>query len=124
MGTRGRKIIGETKRSETVAAKVEPATKQLVMIVSVKLKKSVADLIKMWVEAEIEKIMGGDAAEPEGVDRAASVIRMMVDGVKPDTLTVQQLADDLGVPSEKLAALVTKCTCQSQEEKSHAKSKA
>ena len=121
----GRPKSGEPKEDrESIAFKIGKPQKIKLDSLRRLLELTNAQLMEQWIDEAFRLMVDSPSAPKPQPDRAAAVLKMMIDGVKPDTLTVQQLADDLGVPSEKLAALVTKCTCHSQEEKSHAKSKA
>lgn len=85
------------------------------------LKTSMTALIVQWIEASFEahgSIQAGVTAttpHPAPNDKAVAFIRTLASGGKPSAFDVQLLADELGIPSESLAAIVAGCCCSNQE---------
>jgi hypothetical protein len=115
----GRPKRGEVREERIlIAPRITADQKSKLDWLVLQLKISVAELIGRWIEQVFASRGGsldmGDCAH----SRAVAFVCALAQGRKPEVLEIQLLADEIGVPSEKLAALVAKCCCETEEQKS------
>lgn len=104
---RGRKRMGEEKRSAAVAANVTPSVKRLLVMVSVELNKSIAELITVWTKDAVRQIMaqGGsisDVLPSEDEDVAALLIgflNCLLDTDDHDSYSLAEIGEILNRPN-------------------------
>lgn len=87
-------------------------------------RKAMPEMLSEMEQVDRMDLSVADADVDEITEaRAAEFLKALTAKRKPSALEVQQTADALGVPSESLAELVRECCCETEEKKTHAKSK-
>lgn len=120
----GRPKAGEVRDSRVgIGCKITESQKSQLNWLLLELKLTTAELIGLWIEEAFSR--QGEMAEAAAVEsRAVEFVKALAAGRKPDILEMQKFADEIGVESQKLAALVAlavKCCCETEEKESRGK---
>lgn len=118
MAKTGRPKIGEDREQRVlIAPRITVTQKKKLDWLVIELKLSAAEILGQWIESAFEE-RSATIKLTASHSRAVQFVRLLADGKKPSALDLQQLADEIEVDSEKLAAivaLVIQCCCEIEE---------